>query len=156
MPAPEWLDTALHIGEPLAGGLIAWLGVALRYRRKIRSLESTLDTLRRALEGYKLALEQAFHAARNAAIEGDKVTILQFEQRLRDVSSGFEEKLRQLRGDLQELEDGHMDQTRSSAHDHATAAALARDMVEVREQCAETLALLNEIRGYMMAQGAKL
>lgn len=156
MSAPEWLDTALHIAEPLGSGLIAWLGVALRYRRKIKSLESDVSTLRRALEGYKLALEQAIHAARHAAIEGDKVTILQFEQRLRDVSSGFEEKLEQLRDDLEKLEAGHIDQTRSSAHDHATAAALARDMVEVREQCAETLALLNEIRGYMKAQGAKL
>lgn len=156
MAAPEWLDTALHIGEPLAGVLIGFAGTVFRYRRKIRSLSGMIDAHRATVEGYKLQLEQLINAARAAAVEGDKAAMRHYEQRLQSCTEALGARIALLEVDIKELQSDTKDQSRASAHDHAKAAALAQDMLEVQDQCRETLALLNEIRGYMKATGAKL
>lgn len=156
MAAPEWLDTALHVGEPLAGVVFGAVMTALRFRRKIRELSGAIATQQMTVDAYKVALEQQINAARKAAVEGDKAALRQYEQRLQANVQALGARIALLEVDIKDLQSEQKDQTRASAGDHAKAAALAQDMMEVQDQCRETLALLNEIRGYMKASGAKL
>lgn len=143
MGAVEWSDVVKEAIGPIVGavlgGLGTWLGASLHFGKKLEEQRKGLVATIEAVEARAIA------AVSRAKIEATAELTRALEELAADLA--------RIEKDLDQLEVTNVDGRVKSAAEMASAAAWARRLEEVADQCSETTATLNRILGALQAKG---
>ena len=134
-----WKDVVSAVVGAGMGGLGTWIAATLHFGKKLEKQKTDLVATIEAAE------KRSITAATQAKIEA----VAELRRAIDDLNTD----LRRFERDLEDLEKTNVNERIKSATDEANAEAWSRRLEEVSEQCSETAAVLNRIRGALQAKG---